>query len=99
MEKPPEKLDEFGRPIRKNWAAHYQGTAMVVYGHTPVYQPQWVNNTLCIDTGCVFWRKTHRITLPRTHPDFSRRQTSLLFFSKNSKRRQRRKWLTLTPIN
>jgi protein phosphatase len=28
---------------------------MVVYGHTPVpYPPQWLNNTLCIDTGCVF---------------------------------------------
>lgn len=58
------EIDEFGRPIRKNWAAHYQGTAMVVYGHTPVYQPQWVNNTLCIDTGCVFGGKLTALRYP-----------------------------------
>jgi polynucleotide kinase-phosphatase len=27
---------------------------MVVYGHTPVPEPEWINNTLCVDTGCVF---------------------------------------------
>jgi protein phosphatase len=27
---------------------------MVLYGHTPVPSPEWVNNTLCLDTGCVF---------------------------------------------
>ena len=27
---------------------------MVLYGHTPVPAPEWVNNTLCVDTGCVF---------------------------------------------
>ncbi len=26
----------------------------MVYGHTPVDEPTWVNNTLCVDTGCVF---------------------------------------------
>jgi protein phosphatase len=25
-----------------------------VYGHTPVPEPEWVNNTINIDTGCVF---------------------------------------------
>ena len=28
--------------------------AAVIYGHTPVPSPEWVNRTLCIDTGCVF---------------------------------------------
>ena len=27
---------------------------MVVYGHTPVPDAEWLNNTICIDTGCVF---------------------------------------------
>src|SRR5512143_2714069 len=27
---------------------------MVVYGHTPVPEPEWLNRTINIDTGCVF---------------------------------------------
>jgi protein phosphatase len=46
--------DEFGLPIRYNWAADYRGKAMVVYGHTPVPEPEWFNRTINIDTGCVF---------------------------------------------
>src|SRR5215207_3524967 len=48
------ETDEFGLPIRYNWAAEYRGTAAVVYGHTPVPQPEWLNGTINIDTGCVF---------------------------------------------
>jgi protein phosphatase len=48
------ETDEFGLPIRYNWAAEYRGSAMVVYGHTPIPQPEWVNRTINIDTGCVF---------------------------------------------
>lgn len=48
------ETDEYGLPIRFNWAAEYRGKAAVVYGHTPVAEAQWLNNTLCIDTGCVF---------------------------------------------
>jgi len=46
--------DEFGLPIRYPWARDYRGSATVVYGHTPVMEPQWRNRTICIDTGCVF---------------------------------------------
>ncbi len=46
--------DEFGLPVRYNWAADYRGGATVVYGHTPVHRPEWLNNTINIDTGCVF---------------------------------------------
>lgn len=46
--------DEFGLPVRLNWAANYRGEAMVVYGHTPVYEPEWLNGTINIDTGCCF---------------------------------------------
>jgi protein phosphatase len=48
------ETDEFGLPVRYNWAAEYRGKAMVVYGHTPVPQPDWLNRTINVDTGCVF---------------------------------------------
>ena len=48
------ETDEFGLPVRYNWAAEYRGKAAVVYGHTPVPEPEWVNGTINIDTGCVF---------------------------------------------
>ncbi len=43
-----------GLPIRYNWAARYDGPALVVYGHVCVLEPTWVNGTVCIDTGCCF---------------------------------------------
>ena len=48
------ETDEYGLPVRYNWAAEYRGTAMVVYGHTPTPSLEWLNRTICIDTGCVF---------------------------------------------
>jgi protein phosphatase len=48
------ETDEYGLPVRLPWAENYRGPAMVLYGHTPVPEPVWVNNTLCLDTGCVF---------------------------------------------
>src|SRR3954464_62417 len=48
------ETDEFGLPVRYNWAAEYRGAATVVYGHTPVPEPEWLNQTINIDTGCVF---------------------------------------------
>ena len=48
------ETDEFGLPVRYNWAMEYRGKAMVVYGHTPVPRPEWLNRTINLDTGCVF---------------------------------------------
>jgi polynucleotide kinase-phosphatase len=48
------ETDDYGLPVRYNWAADYRGKAMVVYGHTPVVESQWLNRTICIDSGCVF---------------------------------------------
>jgi len=48
------ETDEFGLPVRYNWASEYRGAATVVYGHTPVPEPEWLNRTINIDTGCVF---------------------------------------------
>ena len=48
------ETDEYGLPVRYPWAEEYRGRATVVYGHTPTPVLEWVNNTLCLDTGCVF---------------------------------------------
>jgi protein phosphatase len=48
------ETDEFGLPVRVNWAADYKGKAIIVYGHTPTPAPQWLNRTINIDQGCVF---------------------------------------------
>src|SRR4030095_14985977 len=58
------ETDEFGLPVRYNWAAEYRGRAAVVYGHTPVPEPEWLNNTICIDTGCVFGGKLTALRYP-----------------------------------
>lgn len=48
------ETDEYGLPVRHEWANEYHGRAAVVYGHTPMLTADWLNNTLCVDTGCVF---------------------------------------------
>ncbi len=56
--------DDKGLPIRLDWAAEYCGKAVVVYGHTPVHEPSWRNNTINIDTGCVFGGRLTALTYP-----------------------------------
>jgi protein phosphatase len=69
------ETDDFGLPIRYNWAAEYRGSAHVVYGHTPVPEPEWLNRTINIDTGCVFggkltalrWPEKTLVSIPAAH--------------------------------
>ncbi|MCH9806651.1 MAG: polynucleotide kinase-phosphatase [Alphaproteobacteria bacterium] len=66
------EVDEFGLPVRLEWARDYRGRAAVVFGHTPTREAQWLNGTLCIDTGCVFggtltalrWPEKELVALP-----------------------------------
>ncbi len=58
------EIDEFGLPVRHNWAAEYRGQAKVVYGHTPVPTAEWLNRTIDIDTGCVFGGKLTALRYP-----------------------------------
>jgi protein phosphatase len=58
------EVDELGLPVRYNWAAEYRGRALVVYGHTPVPEPEWVRQTMNIDTGCVFGGKLTALRYP-----------------------------------
>jgi protein phosphatase len=58
------ETDEYGLPVRYPWARDYRGRAVVVYGHTPVPEPEWVNGTICLDTGCVFGGKLTALRYP-----------------------------------
>ncbi|MBE8517531.1 polynucleotide kinase-phosphatase [Amycolatopsis sp. H6(2020)] len=58
------ETDEYGLPVRLPWARDYRGAAMVLYGHTPTLEPEWVNNTMCLDTGAVFGGKLTALRYP-----------------------------------
>lgn len=53
-----------GRPLRRDWAKHYKGDPFIVYGHTPVKEVRFVNNTANVDTGCVFGGKLTALRYP-----------------------------------
>jgi protein phosphatase len=58
------EIDEFGLPVRYNWAGEYRGRTTVVYGHTPIPEPEWLNNTINIDTGCCFGGRLTALRYP-----------------------------------
>ena len=58
------ETDEYGLPVRYPWATEYRGRAAVLYGHTPVPAAEWLNNTLCVDTGCVFGGRLTALNYP-----------------------------------
>jgi protein phosphatase len=58
------ETDDYGLPVRYPWATEYRGRATVLYGHTPVPAPEWLNNTLCLDTGCVFGGRLTALKYP-----------------------------------
>ncbi|MEU4804874.1 polynucleotide kinase-phosphatase [Actinosynnema sp. NPDC023587] len=58
------ETDEYGLPVRYPWANEYRGRATVLYGHTPTPEVEWVNNTLCLDTGVVFGGRLTALRYP-----------------------------------
>ncbi len=58
------ETDEYGLPVRYQWAEDYRGEAIVLYGHTPALETRWVNNTMCLDTGCVSGGKLSALRYP-----------------------------------
>ena len=72
---PNDSVDAEGRPGRDDWAAGYEGTRVVVHGHTPLLHPRVLHRVVCLDTGAVFgghltmWQADtnalHQIAAPR----------------------------------
>ena len=58
------ETDEYGLPVRLDWAQNYRGRALVVYGHVAVNEPRWINGTVNIDTGCVFGGRLTALRYP-----------------------------------
>jgi protein phosphatase len=58
------EVTEEGLPVRRDWAKDYSGKALVVYGHTPVPDAVFVNNTIDIDQGCVLGGKLSALRYP-----------------------------------
>ena len=59
------RTDEYGLPVRLPWQDDYRGDAMVVYGHTPVIEAEWVNNTHLPRHRRGLRRPADRAALPR----------------------------------
>lgn len=62
------ETDEYRLPVRYPWAEDYRGLATVLYGHTPTPSLTWINNTLCLDTGCVFGGRLSALRYPEREP-------------------------------
>ena len=58
------ETDEYGLPVRLDWTSEYRGRALVVYGHIPHVEPEILNNTCGIDTGCVFGGRLTALRYP-----------------------------------
>jgi polynucleotide kinase-phosphatase len=58
------ETDEYGLPVRLPWADEYRGKATVLYGHVPALEAEWINGTMCLDTGCVFGGKLSALRYP-----------------------------------
>ncbi|WP_041451069.1 polynucleotide kinase-phosphatase [Hoyosella subflava] len=58
------ETDDYGLPVRYPWATDYRGAATVLYGHTPISEPEWINRTMCLDTGCVFGGRLTALRYP-----------------------------------
>ncbi|MFD1066014.1 bis(5'-nucleosyl)-tetraphosphatase PrpE [Oceanobacillus locisalsi] len=59
------KTDHHGKPVRRDWAKHYHGEFWIIYGHTPVLEPRQINQTINIDTGCVFGNRLTAFQFPK----------------------------------
>jgi protein phosphatase len=58
------EVDQYGLPIRLDWAQNYRGQTLIVYGHVAVTEPRWLNGTINIDTGCVFGGRLTALRYP-----------------------------------
>ena len=59
-----ERPTSSGCPFGTRGRATTAAKAAVVYGHTPVPEPEWLNNTIYVDTGCVFGGRLTALRYP-----------------------------------
>ncbi len=85
------RLDRFGLPERVPWARNYRGRALVVHGHTPQKEPLWMNNSVNIDTGCVFGGKLTALRYPEKvtlSVEAEKKYASYLYWEKEKSNRE-----------
>jgi protein phosphatase len=58
------ETDAFDLSVRPSWVEDYRGRAMVVYSHPPISEPEWLNNTINLNTGCAFGGKLTALRYP-----------------------------------
>ncbi|MCL6638870.1 MAG: AAA family ATPase [Firmicutes bacterium] len=58
------EVTEDGLPVRRDWAREYRGRPLIVYGHTPVEEAVFVNNTIDIDQGCAMGGRLTALRYP-----------------------------------
>lgn len=58
------RRDALGLEERHDWVTPYRERALVVYGHTPVLEPQQRGRTLNLDTGCVYGGQLSALRYP-----------------------------------
>lgn len=58
------EFDGFTRRAAPLWAQKHRAKTRVIYGHSAVPEPKRINNTLNIDTGCVFGGKLTAFRYP-----------------------------------
>lgn len=58
------ETDEFGLPVRYPWANDYRGSAIVVYGHTPDPEPEWITTRSASTRAACLAASSPRCTSP-----------------------------------
>jgi diadenosine tetraphosphatase ApaH/serine/threonine PP2A family protein phosphatase len=58
------EIDGYARRTEPLWAMRYRARPKVIYGHVAVVEPKRVQNTLNIDTGCVYGGKLTALRYP-----------------------------------
>ena len=83
----PARPTSSGSPSATTGRRSTAAQAMVVYGHTPVPEPEWLNRTINIDTGCVFGGRLTALRYPETRAGVGSRRADLLRTAEAARRR------------
>lgn len=85
--------DSKGFPERGDWAKDYCGKALIVYGHTPVDEPVFVNNTVNIDQGVSIGGNLTALRYPEK--EFVQVKALYTYYNEGRKRNSLREYINL----